>query len=105
MIENGVVLGWAINICFGFLCAAIGCAFWRVAVGPSGADRVVALDLITILAVAICGLVAISSNRPAFLDVGVALALVAFLATVALARYIQRRNGEDAPRTTTETDP
>ena len=104
MMESGAILAWAVQICFVFLFAAIGLAFWRVVVGPSDADRVVALDLITILAVAVCGLVAISSNRPAFLDVGVALALVAFLATVALARYIQRRDGGDAP-TTKEMDP
>ncbi len=89
--EDGVILAWAVDIGFFFLIAALVLAFIRLLLGPSAADRVVALDLMTIVAVAFCALVAISSDRAAFLDVGVALALVAFLATVVLARYIERR--------------
>lgn len=93
--ESGVILAWAVD--FGFFClvAAFVLSFIRLLLGPSAADRVVALDLMTILAVGFCALVAISSDRPAFLDVGVALAPVAFLATVVLARYIERRVGPD----------
>lgn len=89
--ESGVILVWAVDIGFFFLITAFVLSFIRLLLGPSAADRVVALDLMTILAVAFCALVAISSNRAAFVDVGVALALVAFLATVVLARYIERR--------------
>lgn len=96
MMESGVLLGWAIDITFFFLVASMALSFIRLAIGPTLPDRVVALDLITILAVAVCGLVAISSDRPAFLDVGVALALVAFLATVAFARYVERNDRADA---------
>jgi len=95
--ESGVILTWAVDIGFFFLIAALALSFIRLLRGPSAADRVVALDLMTILSVAFCALVAISSERAAFLDVGVALALVAFLATVVLARYIERRVAQ-APR-------
>ncbi len=94
--ESGVILTWAVDIGFFFLIAALVLSFIRLLLGPSAADRVVALDLMTILAVAFCALVAISSERAAFLDVGVALALVAFLATVVLARYIERRVAQAA---------
>lgn len=100
--ESGVILSWAVDIGFFFLIAALVLSFIRLLLGPSAADRVVALDLMTILAVAFCALVAISSGRAAFLDVGVALALVAFLATVVLARYIERRVGQ-APRADAST--
>jgi multicomponent Na+:H+ antiporter subunit F len=57
--------------------------------GPTAADRIVALDLITILLVAITSLLALQLDNAAYLDLGLALALVGFLATVAFARYLE----------------
>jgi multicomponent Na+:H+ antiporter subunit F len=88
--ESGV-LAWAVDITFVLLILALGLSFIRLALGPSLPDRVVALDLITILAVAFAALYAIASGDSAFLDVAVALALIAFLATVAFARYAEKR--------------
>jgi multicomponent Na+:H+ antiporter subunit F len=65
------------------------CAFLRLVKGPTLADRVVALDFVTMLLVAFLTLFALASRRDAFLDAALALALVAFLATVAFARYIE----------------
>ena len=88
---EGSILGWALDIAFMLFLAAMVLAFLRLVRGPSLPDRVVALDLITVLAVAFCALFAIASDNAAFLDVAIALALVAFLATVALARFAERR--------------
>lgn len=98
------LLHLAVDIGFALLMGAILLAFVRLVKGPSLPDRVVALDLITVLAVAFCALFAISSGEAAFLDVAIALALVAFLATVALARFSERRKaradlGNDARKT------
>ena len=87
---NGSILDWAMNIAFALLMLAMVLAFLRLALGPSLPDRVVALDLMTVLAVGFSALFAISADEPAFLDVAIALALVAFLATVALARFAER---------------
>lgn len=91
MTEDGAILTWAIDIAFILLVLAMGLGFVRMARGPSLPDRVVALDLVTILAVAFCALFSIASGEAAFLDVAIALALVAFLATVAFARFAERR--------------
>ena len=64
---------------------------WR---GPSMADRVVALDLLSVLVVGVLVVLAILHKESADLDVAIAYSLVAFLGTVALARYIRRRAGE-----------
>lgn len=98
MIENGSFLELAIDIGFALLMLAMAISFVRLALGPSLPDRVVALDLVTLLAVAFSALFAISSGKGAFLDVAIALALIAFLATVALARFVERRsvNGASA---------
>ena len=98
----GTVLPWAVEIAFALLLAAMALAVLRLARGPSLPDRVVALDLLTVLAVAFSALFAIAAEEPAFLDVAIALALVAFLATVAFARFAERRqarrNGRAAER-------
>ncbi len=70
-------------------------ALYRLVRGPTLADRVVGLDLITSVSVALAALYAILSGQTAFLDVAIALALFAFLATLGLARYIEyHRQGE-----------
>jgi multicomponent Na+:H+ antiporter subunit F len=63
--------------------------------GPSDADRVVALDILFAAAVGLCVAAALASGRVLFLDVAIGLALVGFVATVAWARMIDRR--EDRP--------
>ncbi len=64
-----------------------GCV--RMLKGPTVADRIVSLDFITVLLVAITSLLALSLDNAAYLDLGLALALVGFLATVAFARYLE----------------
>jgi multicomponent Na+:H+ antiporter subunit F len=65
-------------------------AFWRLVRGPSLADRVVALDLITTLIIGDITVFAIANNQPLLLDLVLVLALIAFLATVAFAHYIEK---------------
>lgn len=71
----------------GVLCASI-----RLVRGPSLADRVVALDFVAVVLIAVTSLLAILTDEVAFLDLAVVFALTAFLATVAFARYAERRN-------------
>lgn len=74
----------------GVLSVAILLALYRVLRGPSLPDRVIAIDLLTTLAVGIIALYAIVTGQKFFLSAGIALALLAFLGTVALALYIRR---------------
>jgi len=95
-------LFFAVEASFWMVMLAIVLAFVRLAKGPSLPDRVVALDMITVLIVAFCALFAVFSGTPAFLDVALIVALVGFLATVALARFAERRStvtgaGPDTP--------
>lgn len=64
----------------------------RMYKGPTPADRIVALDLITILLVAVSSLLALRLGNSAYLDLGLALALIGFLATVGFARYLEESN-------------
>ena len=66
-------------------------ALVRLLRGPSLADRIVALDLMTTIGVAICGLYAVIHDQPVFLDVAIVMALIAFVGTVAFARYLEEK--------------
>lgn len=75
--------------------AAVGVL--RVLRGPRHADRIVALDLFLACAVALCLVASLATARTVFLDVGVGLALVGFVSTVAWARLLERTAGPEDP--------
>lgn len=89
--SGAIFLAWAIDITFIALIVAAILAFVRLARGPSLPDRVVGLDLMTVLIVLFCAAFSIAANDRTFLDVALVLALIGFLATVALARFAERR--------------
>jgi len=64
----------------------------RLVVGPSLPDRVVALDLVASVGVALCALLAIRHRSVVMLDVATLLAVISFVGTVAFARYIEWRH-------------
>ena len=72
------------------LALAVVLAFVRLAIGPTLPDRVIAIDLLATFGIAILAAKAVVANEPAFLDVGLVLALVSFLGTVAFAQYLER---------------
>lgn len=77
------------------LTAAFLLAFVRLVRGPSVPDRVVALDMIAVVVVAIVATYNVAADRPALFDAAIVLALVAFLGTVAFARYVERSRQDD----------
>jgi multicomponent Na+:H+ antiporter subunit F len=72
------------------LLISIVLALVRLIKGPDAADRIVALDLISMLIVAFLVTESIYAGETSFLDVAIAYALIAFLGTVALARFLMR---------------
>lgn len=63
---------------------------WRIAKGPTAADRVIALDLLSVLVVAFLVILSIHTGITTYLDVAIAYACIAFLGTIALVRFNQR---------------
>ncbi len=97
-------LDFCVALGFVMVMAALVVGFIRLAIGPSLADRVVALDMMTITIIVFCGIFAIFTGDPSFLDVAIVLALIGFLATVALARYAERRFLRDNPPEAADAD-
>jgi multicomponent Na+:H+ antiporter subunit F len=63
---------------------------YRVLAGPSLPDRVVALELMTTIAVGLLAVAAAATDRSEYLDVAVVLVLVSFVGAVGFASYLQR---------------
>lgn len=76
------------------LVLALALSVWRLLAGPSLPDRVVALDMIALVAIGMLAAFAVAVGQAVYLDIILGLALVAFLGTVAFAYYIERR-GDD----------
>jgi multicomponent Na+:H+ antiporter subunit F len=70
------------------LAYALVCAF-RLAIGPTPADRAVALDTINTLVVAIMVLLGAALNLVIVMDVALVYALLSFVGTLYLARYLE----------------
>lgn len=86
------LLEWSLAASLVLLVLALSLTVVRLAIGPSLPDRIVALDMIALLLICFCGVFAALTGHAAYLDIAVALALVAFLGTVAFARYVERRD-------------
>jgi multicomponent Na+:H+ antiporter subunit F len=78
------------NVVFAMLAVGLVLAFVRLVVGPSLPDRVVALELTSLLSAGIIVTYSVARDKSVFLDVAIVLALIAFLATVAFARYLEK---------------
>ena len=85
---------WAINIASLFVILSLLAATYRLLIGPTLADRVVALDMLSMLMVVFLVLFSQVSGVNAYMYAAISLALIAFLATVAFAHYIDRTRGD-----------
>lgn len=101
MITDGqAIIHLASRLTLALLIVSIALTFIRVIRGPQAVDRVVSLDLIAIMIVAFLAAFAVHLNDTSFLDVAIAYALIAFLGTVALARYLLRSHRRPKQRST-----
>ena len=85
------ILSWSTLIALIILGLALLVSVVRIIIGPTLGDRVLALDLMTVVAMGFVGTIAIRTGLLLYLDIAIALALLGFLATVAFARYILSR--------------
>jgi multicomponent Na+:H+ antiporter subunit F len=65
-------------------------ALYRFFKGPSAADRVVAFDVLTIIAITVIVFVALAEGRGIYLDVALVYGLLSFLGVIVVARYLER---------------
>ncbi|WP_445619247.1 monovalent cation/H+ antiporter complex subunit F [Kushneria sp. Sum13] len=84
-----------IHLSFAILALSMVLCLARLVIGPSLPDRVVALELLSMIIVGIIGVHTLQSDETSFLDVAIVVALMSFLATVGFARFLERGGRRD----------
>lgn len=80
----------AIKITAFLLVALMFFSFHRAILGPTLADRVVAINVIGTKTVILVALLSFVTESVQFLDVSMVYALMSFVATCGIARYIEK---------------
>lgn len=78
------------QIATGLIILSLLMTFFRLLKGPTVADRIVALDAMTIISISLIVLIAHFAQRIIYLDVAIVYGLVSFIGVVAFARYLER---------------
>jgi multicomponent K+:H+ antiporter subunit F len=73
----------------GFL-LALALAGWRLLRGPDAADRILALDTMYTVSMALLVLLGIRFDTALFFEAALVIAMLGFVGTVALAKYVAR---------------
>jgi len=82
-------IGLVILLLASFLC------LFRIASGPTPPDRTVAIDILGTVIVGISCLYAIITEQEYYINVAIAWALLSFIGTVALAKYLEGRRFDE----------
>jgi multicomponent Na+:H+ antiporter subunit F len=88
-----IVLKFALNLSLILLSLSAIMVFIRLLIGPTLPDRVLAIDVMSVLVVCIIAIFTIISKHTIYLDIVIALSLITFLGTVAFAQFIEWQLG------------
>ncbi len=84
-----ITFDFLIDLLLGVLTVSLALGFIRLKRGPDVPNRTVAFDLITLHAVGMVALIAIRHQAPMLLDIALVAAVLGFLGTMLLARYLE----------------
>lgn len=79
-----------IDIAMIIVAISIALCFYRVVVGPTIPDRVVGLDTIAVNIMAVIALYSIKMNTKLYLDAALVIAILGFMSTVAIAKFLRK---------------
>ena len=82
-----------LEVTLGLLTLSLGLVFVRLVRGPTAPDRVMALDMMGGLTIGMTAVYSVYTHEPHLLRVAGGIALISFLGTVAVARYLERTRG------------
>ena len=80
------------QVAFGVLLFGSFLCLYRIARGPTAADRAVAIDILGTLVVGFCVVFCLVEQRGFYMNLALAWALISFIGTIALAKYLEGRS-------------
>ena len=81
-----------------FFIGLLICCFlclYRIGRGPSAPDRTVAIDILGTVMVGFCVLFSLVTGKDFYLNIALAWALLSFIGTLALAKFLEGRNFDE----------
>ncbi len=84
------MLSLALDLALALVAAAGVLSLWRLLRGPSAPDRILALDTLYIDTIALVVLLGMRLDSPLYFEAALLIALLGFVGTVALAKYLLR---------------
>ena len=84
-----------IDIYLGVLLLCCFMCLFRIARGPTAPDRTVAIDILGIVVVGFCALMAVTTGRDFYMNVAITWALLSFIGTTALAKHLEGRGFDE----------
>lgn len=84
------MLNIAMCIAFALVAAAFTMSFWRLLIGPDLPDRILALDTLYVDVIALLVLLGIHLSNALYFEVALLIALLGFVGTVALCKFVFR---------------
>jgi multicomponent Na+:H+ antiporter subunit F len=88
-------LGPAMAIAFGVLILSSVLCLIRIGRGPTAPDRAIAIDILGTVVVGFCCLMALRTHLEFYINIAIAWALISFVGTLALAKYLEGRPYDD----------
>ncbi|WP_135613042.1 cation:proton antiporter [Methanococcoides sp. AM1] len=77
-----------LDISLTFMVIAIIPCIYRIIKGPTIPDRVIAVDAMTTVIVAILGIYSYIQGSAFFMDVALVLAIISFVGTITISKYL-----------------
>ncbi len=87
---SAAILGTAVVLAQTMLALAMACAAWRMLRGPRAQDRVLGLDTLYVNAMLLLLVFGIRSGTTFYFEAALVIAVVGFIATAALAKFLMR---------------
>lgn len=84
------LLAWSITAAQIFLGVALGCAAFRILWGPRAQDRIVGMDTLYSTAMLLLLTFGIASGSTLYFEAALVIALLGFVGTVALGKFLLR---------------
>lgn len=84
-----LMIGAVVLLVSAFLC------LYRIGQGPTAPDRTVAIDILGTLVVGFCCVMALWTHEDFYMNIAIAWALLSFIGTIALAKYLEGRQYDE----------
>ena len=87
---TGTILSWALGFALACISVAMLLSLFRLVRGPTSGDRILAVDTMTINAIALIVVFGVAYASQTCCEAALLLAMVAFVATVAYCKFLLR---------------